>query len=535
MRPRIATSFRSHGKWGDYLACVIPAIWCYNILVNSSFILRLMEWQNESSLFSVRVRGRQWYWVYKFELKTVVDLLSIPKNLGRNKWLINTGGSYETSDNYFYALKLRSQNNNLKNYWNQYIRNLDKLNELSLYSYIDSYSFESNKVVELDSSSLVSKPVNSDFFKNIFKSTWEFEAIYKPNYFFVDNISLSKNFEETNLKTSLKDQLGFNMTTFFKYLLNKDLKLTPFILKKKLTSFLSQDLFIEKKKNFILLNTIDVFLNQFTLKHQYNMINLNVGRFDTFETSRFFKRRVFEAQPILITKNFINNANFSENNELENIISINFNKEKSVEKKMLTDQYYLVLKQKRYKRKKNIPLRIKHVKNYEGKTTQKNIKFSDQPYLTAQRIFNANKLNVTKLYRALKKNKLRHEQISIQFSRRLLRTKKTLVLPAHVNLTLISNSYDVVHSWFIPAMGIKIDCVPGRATHHSFYCDSVGFFYGQCAEICGRYHHHMPIRLCALPFDQFLVWWYHFGLPKMLFSKPKNRFETSYGQKAFFW
>ena len=202
---------------------------------------------------------------------------------------------------------------------------------------------------------------------------------------------------------------------------------------------------------------------------------------------------------------------------------------------MLTDQYYLVLKQKRYKRKKNIPLRIKHVKNYEGKTAQKNIKFSDQPYLTAQRIFNANKLNVTKLYRALKKNKLRHEQISIQFSRRLLRTKKTLVLPAHVNLTLISNSYDVVHSWFIPAMGIKIDCVPGRATHHSFYCDSVGFFYGQCAEICGRYHHHMPIRLCALPFDQFLVWWYHFGLPKMLFSKPKNRFETSYGQKAFFW
>ena len=535
MRPRIATSFRSHGKWGDYLACIIPAIWCYNILVNSSFILRLMEWQNESSLFSVRVRGRQWYWVYKFELKTVVDLLSIPKNLGRNKWLINTGGSYETSDNYFYALKLRSQNNNLKNYWNQYIRNLDKLNELSLYSYIDSYSFESKKAIELDSSSLVSQPINSDGFKNIFKSTWEFETIYKTNYFFVDNISLSKNFEETNLKTSLKEQLGFNMTTFFKYLLNKDLNLTQFILKKKLTSFLSQDLFIEKKKNFILLNTIDVFLNQFTLKHQYNMINLNVGRFDTFETSRFFKRRVFEAQPILITKNFINNSNFSENNELESILSINFNKEKSVEKKMLTDQYYLVLKQKRYKRKKNIPLRIKHVKNYEGKTAQKNIKFSDQPYLTAQRIFNANKLNVTKLYRALKKNKLRHEQISIQFSRRLLRTKKTLVLPAHVNLTLISNSYDVVHSWFIPAMGIKIDCVPGRATHHSFYCDSVGFFYGQCAEICGRYHHHMPIRLCALPFDQFLVWWYHFGLPKMLFSKPKNRFETSYGQKAFFW
>jgi cytochrome c oxidase subunit 2 len=51
-----------------------------------------------------------------------------------------------------------------------------------------------------------------------------------------------------------------------------------------------------------------------------------------------------------------------------------------------------------------------------------------------------------------------------------------------------------------------MDCVPGRSTHHSFYVDTVGFFYGQCAEICGRYHHHMPIRLCMLPFEHFFVW-----------------------------
>jgi cytochrome c oxidase subunit 2 len=70
----------------------------------------------------------------------------------------------------------------------------------------------------------------------------------------------------------------------------------------------------------------------------------------------------------------------------------------------------------------------------------------------------------------------------------------------------------VVHSWFIPGLGIKVDCVPGRSTHHTFYVDNVGFYYGQCAEICGRYHHHMPIRLCALPFEQFLVWWQHKGL-----------------------
>ena len=104
-----------------------------------------------------------------------------------------------------------------------------------------------------------------------------------------------------------------------------------------------------------------------------------------------------------------------------------------------------------------------------------------------------------------KKTKKRNELFSVVTSRRLLRTKHTLVLPAHVNITAITNSYDVVHSWFIPGLGLKLDCIPGRATHHTFYADNAGFYYGQCAEICGRYHHHMPIRVCILPYDQFLV------------------------------
>ena len=103
-------------------------------------------------------------------------------------------------------------------------------------------------------------------------------------------------------------------------------------------------------------------------------------------------------------------------------------------------------------------------------------------------------------------NRHRSELVPVTLARRLLRTKRTLVLPAHVNLTLITNSYDVVHSWFVPGLGLKIDCVPGRSTHHTFYIDNIGFYYGQCAEICGRYHHHMPIRLCALPFEHFVVW-----------------------------
>jgi hypothetical protein len=46
--------------------------------------MKLIEWQNESSLFTVRIRGKQWYWVYRFDLKNFTDILSAPKNLGRN-------------------------------------------------------------------------------------------------------------------------------------------------------------------------------------------------------------------------------------------------------------------------------------------------------------------------------------------------------------------------------------------------------------------------------------------------------------------
>jgi heme/copper-type cytochrome/quinol oxidase subunit 2 len=173
-------------------------------------------------------------------------------------------------------------------------------------------------------------------------------------------------------------------------------------------------------------------------------------------------------------------------------------------KKVPNEQFFLTLKQKRYKRKKIIPQRVRFSKNADDFKIEK-VKFSDRPCFVSTNFLDSINFEPTKLYRLLKKNKIRHEDMPVQLSRRLLRTKKTLVLPAHVNLTLITNSYDVVHSWFLPALGVKIDCVPGRSTHHVFYCDNVGFYYGQCAEICGRYHHHMPIRLCALPFEHFII------------------------------
>lgn len=97
------------------------------------------------------------------------------------------------------------------------------------------------------------------------------------------------------------------------------------------------------------------------------------------------------------------------------------------------------------------------------------------------------------------------------FTKRLLRTFKLLVLPVNVNISVITNSFDVIHSWFIPGLGLKLDCVPGRSTHHTLHIINPGFYYGQCAEICGRYHHHMPIRVCALNYTHFVFWWNNRG------------------------
>jgi len=68
-----------------------------------------------------------------------------------------------------------------------------------------------------------------------------------------------------------------------------------------------------------------------------------------------------------------------------------------------------------------------------------------------------------------------------------------------------------------------MDCIPGRSTHHTIHIDHAGFYYGQCAEICGRFHHHMPIRICALPFEHFILWWYHYGLPYFLAGEGEKR------------
>jgi heme/copper-type cytochrome/quinol oxidase subunit 2 len=85
---------------------------------------------------------------------------------------------------------------------------------------------------------------------------------------------------------------------------------------------------------------------------------------------------------------------------------------------------------------------------------------------------------------------------------RLLEVDNRLILPVQQQIRLLITSADVIHSWAVPAFGIKVDACPGRLNEVSLYIERVGVFYGQCSELCGVNHGFMPI--CVEGVDPFI-------------------------------
>merc|ERR1712168_576380 len=77
---------------------------------------------------------------------------------------------------------------------------------------------------------------------------------------------------------------------------------------------------------------------------------------------------------------------------------------------------------------------------------------------------------------------------------RLLETDTRLISHTFLVLRLLVTAADVLHSWTIPAWGLKADAVPGRLNQLSTYLERTGIYYGQCSEICGSNHSFMPIK-----------------------------------------
>jgi cytochrome c oxidase subunit 2 len=81
---------------------------------------------------------------------------------------------------------------------------------------------------------------------------------------------------------------------------------------------------------------------------------------------------------------------------------------------------------------------------------------------------------------------------------RLLEVDNSLIVPAYSNIQFLITSVDVLHSWAVPSLGIKVDAVPGRLSQIYVLIKREGIFYGQCSEICGVNHGFMPIKVEAI-------------------------------------
>nr|YP_009525767.1 cytochrome c oxidase subunit II [Belzebub intermedius]AXS67621.1 cytochrome oxidase subunit 2 [Belzebub intermedius] len=93
---------------------------------------------------------------------------------------------------------------------------------------------------------------------------------------------------------------------------------------------------------------------------------------------------------------------------------------------------------------------------------------------------------------------------------RLLEVDNRTVLPTQTQIRVLVTATDVIHSWTVPALGVKADAIPGRLNQTSFYINRPGLFYGQCSEICGTNHSFMPISVEAVLSKYFLNWVYLF-------------------------
>lgn len=399
--PRINTSLKSHGKWGDLIVGLIPIYWCINILINSNTLLKMLEWQTESNILTLRIRGKQWYWIYKIDLFYITFKDSLEKNVGHN-----------------YIVR----NNFKKNENRVFLKYLQNVYNIRYYKRHCEFYFQ----------------------KKYFKSL---------NY-----LITSKNLRS---KLYLKNE---NHLNFVKK--NKNLKKSLIQFKYVNCFSIKNNLFtvsLKKKKSFIITKKFNVF----------DFLNVNFTKnndaifkfYKSWEITSLFKNQLRRGK-----------AHFS---FVKDSVFVKFYK--PTYKKYPFDTVFMFKNE-----------RLQFLNKHKAQTKN---------YFTNFEKF---------IYSYRKYNKTFYD-----LSSRLLKTKEMLVLPSNINMAVITNSFDVVHSWFVPGLGIKMDCVPGRSTHHSFCFDINGLFYGQCAEICGRFHHHMPIKVAIIYYESFFLWFNHIALKKL--------------------
>nr|UVU30530.1 cytochrome c oxidase subunit 2 [Xorides funiuensis] len=89
---------------------------------------------------------------------------------------------------------------------------------------------------------------------------------------------------------------------------------------------------------------------------------------------------------------------------------------------------------------------------------------------------------------------------------RLLDVDNNLVIPMNNQIRMMISSIDVIHSWTVPSLGVKIDAIPGRINQTLIFMKRPGIYFGQCSEICGMNHSFMPIVIESTSNMNFMSW-----------------------------
>ncbi|HLY67630.1 MAG TPA: cytochrome c oxidase subunit II, partial [Chloroflexota bacterium] len=92
------------------------------------------------------------------------------------------------------------------------------------------------------------------------------------------------------------------------------------------------------------------------------------------------------------------------------------------------------------------------------------------------------------------------------FANKLPYSYTTMVVPEHTTVVLEIQSTDVIHSWWVPSLGGKVDAVPGYTTYTWFKALHTGLFHGQCAQLCGTNHAAMIALVRVVPVAQYQQW-----------------------------
>ena len=88
----------------------------------------------------------------------------------------------------------------------------------------------------------------------------------------------------------------------------------------------------------------------------------------------------------------------------------------------------------------------------------------------------------------------------------LLEVDKPIVLPVETKIRILTTAADVIHAWWVPALGWKRDAIPGFINDNWTYIEEPGVYRGQCAELCGKDHGYMPIVLNAVSKEEYAAW-----------------------------